>query len=56
MAKKEIEEVVGEVEQITLRKVKNGYVIGVTTESEDYEVICSKRVHVIKILKEIFSE
>lgn len=55
---KKIEELDGDVlvENISIRRVKNGYVVEVVTESESYEMICNKRVHVLKMVKDIFKE
>lgn len=54
--KREVELENAEIEHITVKKVKNGYVVGVTTEAEEFEMICSKRVHVLKLIKELFKE
>lgn len=44
------------VENVEVRKVSNGYVVRVTTESEEKEVVFTKQIHVIKYLKEVFRE
>lgn len=44
------------VENVEVRKVNNGYVVRVTTESEEKELVFMKQVHVIKYLKEVFRE
>lgn len=49
-------EIDGEVETLSVRKVSNGYVITVESESESKEVVCSKRIHVLKAIKELFKE
>ncbi len=44
------------VENVEVRKVNNGYVVRVVTESEDKELVFHKQIHVIKYLKEVFRE
>ena len=39
------------VESVEIRKVKNGYIVAISTDEGTEEMIFSKMVHVIKYLK-----
>jgi hypothetical protein len=54
--KKEAEVINGEIERVSIHKAKNGYVVSVTTEAEEYDMVCVKRIHVVKLIKELFKE
>lgn len=44
------------IELVEIKKVSNGYVVRVITESEEKELVFHKQLHVMKLLKEVFRD